>query len=152
MTYKQRQKLLEKLLKQNQNLRLTNSGQLRKCWIEEINGEQMQVYCNGAFVIALNTENQVEVPTETENIGFKVKKFFDDKKGCTLNKLDFNLEEIKQHKENFDIGNSRYNAKYFVSCAEALGKDTVFYQNEEITRPSYFEGSAGIGLILPCRK
>ena len=68
------------------------------------------------------------------------------------NKIDFDLTEIKQHKGNFDIGNSRYNAKYFVSCAEALGKDTVFYQNEEITRPSYFEGNAGIGLILPCRK
>ena len=152
MTYKQRQTLIGKLLIQNKGLRYTKGEQLEKCWFEEINGEQMQVFCNGALVIALNEENKVDVPTHTEGLDI-VKRFFDVMDDYTLNKTDFDLKELKQNKEErFDIGNGRYNTKYFISCAEALGKDTVFYQNENNLRPSYFKGSAGIGLIMPCRK
>lgn len=54
----------------------------------------------------------------------------------------------------YDIGESRYNAKYLIDCYAILGgKDIKFYQpkNGELI-PSIFESENGKALILPVRK
>jgi hypothetical protein len=165
-----RQKLIEKLLKQNQKNIPESRNQFHKCWMENINGEPMQIFSNTYYIIALNAENKVNVPTETESINFKAERFFSDRQYHNLHTTEFDISEVKQHLADFkaerkqtplkkrmdvclfDIGNNRFNTEFFVNCIEALGENVVFYENEDNIRPSYFEGSAGIALLLPCRK
>lgn len=154
MTIKQRQTLMEKLLRQIDTRYSTERAKLKKCWIEENNGKQMQVFCNGYFIIMLNEDSMVDVPMG-ENLGFAKKFFFDMKDDYTFNKMDFSLKEIKaayKGDKQFDYGNSRYTTQYFIDCAGIVGKSAVFYQNENPIKPSYFEGCDGIAVLLPCKK
>lgn len=165
-----RQKLIEKLLKQNQKNIPESRNQFHKCWMENINGEPMQIFSNTYYIIALNEENKVNVPTEMENISFKAERFFSDKQYHNLHTTEFDISEVKQHLADFkaeqkqlplkkkmdrclfDIGNNRFNTEFFINCIETLGENVVFYENEDNRKASYFEGSAGIALLLPCKK
>lgn len=167
-----RQKLFEKLLKEVQKENGNIRPQFNKCWIEKINGQPMQIFCNKYYIIALNENYFVDVPTEKElKDGFRAEKFFIPiKQKQNLNRQDFDLSEIKMQRAQFkaeqknippkkrikkhlvDIGNSSYNSQYFINCVEALGKNSVFYQNQNILGMSYFESEIGIAGLLPCRK
>ena len=164
-----RQKIAEKILKQNQKNGMKE--QFFKCWIEEIDGEKMQLFGNQYYIIALKEafKTSAETETEAEKITFKAGKFF-DKSQYTLNQIDFDIADIKQklaefkaeqkqrtakdrknYKPIFKLGNTGYNAEYFIDIVEALGADAVLYQNEKSSGISYFEAEAGAALICPCR-
>ena len=167
-----RQKLIEKLLKQNKKNVPEARKQLYKLWYEEINGEQMQIYTNMYYIIALNRGNFVDVETETdaEKINFKVEGFLTEKSNHDLTEMEVDICDIKQTIESFkaeqkqlpvkqrggnafyDVGNCRFNAEYLLNCIEALGNNVKFYVNEISVKPSYLSGEAGECMILPCRK
>lgn len=164
-----RQKIAEKILKQNQKNGMKE--QFFKCWIEEIDGEKKQLFGNQYYIIALKEAFKTSAETETEagKITFKAGKFF-DKSQYTLNQIDFDIVDIKQklaefkaeqkqrtakdrknYKPIFKLGNAGYNAEYFIDIVEALGADAVLYQNEKSSGISYFEAEAGKALLCPCR-
>lgn len=164
-----RQKIAEKILKQNKKDGMKE--QFFKCWIEEIDGEKMQFFGNQYYIIALKEafKTSAETETEAEKITFKASKFF-DKSQYELNQIDFDLTEIKQylaefkaeqkqrpakdrknHRPIFALGNTGYNAEYFIDIVEALGTDVVLYQNEKSSGISYFEAEAGKALLCPYR-
>ena len=60
-------------------------------------------------------------------------------------------KERKNHHPIFALGNTGYNAEYFIDIAEALGTDAVLYQNEKSSGISYFEAESGRALLCPCR-
>lgn len=166
-----RQKIAEKILKQNQKDGMKE--QFFKCWIEEIDGERMQFFGNQYYIIALKEafKTSAETETEAEKITFKASKFF-DKSQYTLNQIDFDLTEIKQYLAQFkaeqkqkppkqrenrcvipfgNIVDRGYNAEFLIDIIEALGTDAVFYQNQNSNGISIFEAEAGTALICPCR-
>lgn len=71
-----RQKIAEKVLKANQKNGMKE--QFFKCWIEEIDGEKMQLFGNQYYIIALKEAFKTSAETETEagKITFKAGKFF----------------------------------------------------------------------------
>lgn len=166
-----RQKIAEKILKQNQKDGMKE--QFFKCWIEEIDGEKMQFFGNQYYIIALKEAFKTSAETETEakKITFKAGKFF-DKSQYALNQIDFDLTEIKQYLAQFkaeqkqkppkqrenrcvipfgNIADRGYNAEFLIDIIEALGTDVVFYQNQNSNGISIFEAEAGTALICPCR-
>lgn len=166
-----RQKIAEKVLKANQ--KDNTRPVFFKCFMEEINGSTMQIFGNQYYLIALKEEYKTgadtHTPEEMQKIEFRPSKFFDFS-GGTYSKIDFDLTDIKQklaefkaeqrqrpakerknHHPIFALGNTGYNAEYFIDIVEALGTDAVFYQNEKSSGISYFEAEAGIALICPCR-
>ena len=164
-----RQKIAEKILKQNKKDGMKE--QFFKCWIEEIDGEKMQFFGNQYYIIALKEafKTSAETETEAEKITFKAGKIF-DKSQHELNQIDFDLTEIKQklaefkaeqkrrptkdrknYKPIFKLGNTGYNAEYFIDIVEALGADAALYQNEKSSGISYFEAESGRALLCPCR-
>lgn len=163
-----RQKIIERILKQNEK-DMSSIPQFHKAWMEKINGEDMQIIGNPYFIFAFNQEHQVLTDTEVEakNI-FKASNFF-DRSQHNLNICDYDIVEIKQYISDWKteqkqkppkqrksicvipIGNSGYNAEYFVNCIEALGNDVVFYQNENPKNISFFENESGQALLMPCR-
>lgn len=167
-TLLKRQKLFEKLLKQNKdNIR----EQMRKCWVEEINGEPMQIWCNGYYFIALNEEYMVDVPTvkDLQPQFFTVGNLIKDLTSREMDKMDFDIAEIKlkinDHKAEqkqkpakmrdnrclFDLGNARYNAEYFINVVSALGDDVEFYQGKKSIDPGFFKSEIGMAYLLPCK-
>ena len=164
-----RQKIAEKVLKQNQKNGMKE--QFFKCWTEEIDGEKMQLFGNQYYIIALKEAYKTSAETETEagKITFKAEKFF-DKSQYTFHQIDFDIVDIKQkfaefkaeqkqrpakdrkkYKPIFKLGNTGYNAEYFIDIIEALGTDAVLYQNEKSSGISYFEAESGRALLCPCR-
>lgn len=166
-----RQKIAEKILKQNQKNGMKE--QFFKCWIEEIDGEKMQLFGNQYYIIALKEafRTSAETETEAEKITFKAGKFF-DKSQYTLNQIDFDLTEIKQKFAEFkaeqkqkppkqrenrcimpfgNIADRGYNAEFLIDIIEVLGTDAKFYQNENANGISIFEAEVGTALICPCR-
>ena len=164
-----RQKLIEKLLKENSK---TNKEQFSKCWIETIGGDDMQIYTNGFFIIALKKDSMVNVETivDVPENHFKAEKFLVEfKENYNLKELEFDLVDIKQsfaqhmayqktkkpiYRDDrylIEIGNALYNAEYFIDCVEALGDNVIFYQNEFNNQGSYFENENGIAMLLPCK-
>ena len=166
-----RQKIAEKVLKANQKDSLKPA--FFKCFTEEINGDMMQIFGNAYFLIALKEEYKTgadtHTPEEMQKIEFRPSKFFDFS-GGTYNRIDFDIVDIKQklaefkaeqkqrtakdrknYKPIFKLGNTGYNAEYFIDIVEALGGDAVLYQNEKSSGISYFEAEAGKALLCPCR-
>ena len=166
-----RQKIAEKVLKANQKDNIRPA--FFKCFIEEINGDMMQIFGNAYFLIALKEEYKTgadtHTPEEMQKFEFRPSKFFDFS-GGTYNKIDFDLTDIKQklaefkaeqkqrpakerknHHPIFALGNTGYNAEYFIDIVEALGTDAVLYQNEKSSGISYFEAESGRALLCPCR-
>lgn len=166
-----RQKIAEKVLKANQKDNIRPA--FFKCFTEEINGDMMQIFGNAYFLIALKEEYKTGADTHTheemQKFEFRPSKFFDFS-GGTYNKIDFDLTDIKQklaefkaeqkqrpakdrknHHPIFALGNTGYNAEYFIDIAEALGTDAVLYQNEKSSGISYFESEYGKAILCPCR-
>lgn len=166
-----RQKIAEKVLKANQKDNIRPA--FFKCFTEEIDGSTMQIFGNQYFLIALKEEYKTgadtHTPEEMQKFEFRPSKFFDFS-GCTYNKIDFDIADIKQklaefkseqkqrpakdrknHHPIFALGNTGYNAEYFIDIVEALGTDAVFYQNEKSSGISYFEAESGRALLCPCR-
>lgn len=166
-----RQKIAEKVLKANQKDNIRPA--FFKCFTEEINGDMMQIFGNAYFLIALKEEYKTgadtHTPEEMQKFDFRPSKFFDFS-GGTYNKIDFDIADIKQklsefkaeqkqrstkerknHHPIFALGNTGYNAEYFLDIVEALGADAVLYQNEKSLGISYFEAAAGKALLCPCR-
>ena len=166
-----RQKIAEKILKANQKDNIRPA--FFKCFTEDINGSTMQIFGNAYFLIALKEEYKTgadtHTPEEMQKFEFRPSKFFDFS-GCTYNKIDFDIADIKQklaefkaeqkqrtakdrknYKPIFKLGNTGYNAEYFIDIVEALGADAVLYQNEKASGISYFEAEAGKALLCPCR-
>ena len=166
-----RQKIAEKVLKANQKDNIRPA--FFKCFTEEINGDMMQIFGNAYFLIALKEEYKTgadtHTPEEMQKFDFRPSKFFDFS-GGTYNKIDFDIADIKQklsefkaeqkqrstkerknHHPIFALGNTGYNAEYFIDIIEALGTDTVLYQNEKSSGISYFEAESGRALLCPCR-
>ena len=165
-----RQKIAEKVLKANQKENIRPA--FFKCFTEEIQGESMQIFGNQYYLIALKeeykTEAETHTPEEMQKIDFRPSKFFNTS-GYNFNKIDFDLTEIKQKQAEFKaeqkqkpaklrekrfvfpLGNSGYNAEFFIDIVEALGADAVFYQNEKSSGISYFEAESGRALLCPCR-
>lgn len=166
-----RQKIAEKILKTNQKDNIRPA--FFKCFTEEIDGSTMQIFGNAYFFIALKEEYKTEAdthtPEEMRKIEFRPSKFFDFS-GDTYNKIDFDIADIKQklaefkaeqkqrpakerkkHHPIFALGNTGYNAEYFIDIIEALGTDAVLYQNEKSSGISYLEAESGKALLCPCR-
>ena len=166
-----RQKIAEKVLKANQKDNIRPA--FFKCFTEEINGDMMQIFGNAYFLIALKEEYKTRAdthtPEEMQKFDFRPSKFFDFS-GGTYNKIDFDIADIKQklaefkaeqkqrpakerknHHPIFALGNTGYNAEYFIDIVEALGTDAVLYQNEKSSGISYFEAESGRALLCPCR-
>lgn len=166
-----RQKIAEKVLKINQKDNIRPA--FFKCFTEEINGDMMQIFGNAYFLIALKEEYKTgadtHTPEEMQKFDFRPSKFFDFS-GGTYNKIDFDIADIKQklaefkaeqkqrpakerknHHPIFALGNTGYNAEYFIDIVEALGTDAVLYQNEKSSGISYFEAESGRALLCPCR-
>ena len=166
-----RQKIAEKVLKANRKDNIRPA--FFKCFTEEINGDMMQIFGNAYFLIALKEEYKTGADTHTpedmQKFDFRPSKFFDFS-GGTYNKIDFDIADIKQklsefkaeqkqrpakdrknHHPIFALGNTGYNAEYFIDIVEALGTDAVLYQNEKSSGISYFEAESGMALLCPCR-
>ena len=166
-----RQKIAEKVLKANQKDNIRPA--FFKCFTEEIDGSTMQIFGNLYYLIALKEEYKTgadtHTPEEMQKFEFRPSKFFDFS-GGTYNKIDFDLTDIKQklaefkaeqkqrpakerknHHPIFALGNTGYNAEYFIDIVEALGTDAVLYQNEKSSGISYFEAESGRALLCPCR-
>lgn len=166
-----RQKIAEKVLKANQKDNIRPA--FFKCFTEEINGDMMQIFGNPYYLIALKEEYKTgadtHTPEEMRKFDFRPSKFFDFSGGA-YNKIDFDLTDIKQklaefkaeqkqrpakdrknHHPIFALGNTGYNAEYFIDIVEVLGTDTVLYQNEKSSGISYFEAESGRALLCPCR-
>lgn len=166
-----RQKIAEKVLKTNQKHNIMPA--FFKCFTEDINGSTMQIFGNQYYLIALKEEYKTgadtHTPEEMQKFGFRPSKFFDFS-GSTYNKIDFDIADIKQklsefkaeqkqrstkerknHHPIFALGNTGYNAEYFIDIVEALGTDAVLYQNEKPSGISYFEAESGRALLCPCR-
>lgn len=166
-----RQKIAEKVLKANQKDNIRPA--FFKCFTEDINGSTMQIFGSQYYLIALKEEYKTgadtHTPEEMQKFEFRPSKFFDFS-GGTYNKIDFDLTDIKQklaefkaeqkqrpakdrknHHPIFALGNTGYNAEYFIDIAEALGTDAVFYQNEKSSGISYFESEYGKAILCPCR-
>lgn len=166
-----RQKIAEKILKANQKDNIRPA--FFKCFTEDINGSTMQIFGSQYYLIALKEEYKTgadtHTPEEMQKFEFRPSKFFDFS-GGTYNKIDFDLTDIKQklaefkaeqkqrpakdrknHHPIFALGNTGYNAEYFIDIAEALGTDAVLYQNEKSSGISYFESEYGKAILCPCR-
>ena len=166
-----RQKIAEKVLKANQKDNIRPA--FFKCFTEEIDGSTMQIFGSQYYLIALKEEYKTgadtHTPEEMQKFEFRPSKFFDFS-GGTYNKIDFDLTDIKQklaefkaeqkqrpakdrknHHPIFALGNTGYNAEYFIDIAEALGTDAVLYQNEKSSGISYFESEYGKAILCPCR-
>lgn len=166
-----RQKIAEKVLKANQKDNIRPA--FFKCFTEEIDGCTMQIFGSQYYLIALKEEYKTgadtHTPEEMQKFEFRPSKFFDFS-GGTYNKIDFDLTDIKQklaefkaeqkqrsakerknHHPIFALGNTGYNAEYFIDIVEALGTDAIFYQNEKSSGISYFEAESGRALLCPCR-
>lgn len=166
-----RQKIAEKVLKANQKDNIRPA--FFKCFTEDINGSTMQIFGNAYFLIALKeaykTSADTHTPEEMQKIEFRPSKFFNTSM-YNFNKVDFDLTDIKQkfaefkaeqkqrpakerknHHPIFALGNTGYNAEYFIDIVEALGTDAVLYQNEKSSGISYFEAESGRALLCPCR-
>ena len=166
-----RQKIAEKVLKANQKDNIRPA--FFKCFTEDINGSTMQIFGSQYYLIALKEEYKTgadtHTPEEMQKFEFRPSKFFDFS-GGTYNKIDFDLTDIKQklaefkaeqkqrpakdrknHHPIFALGNTGYNAEYFIDIAEALGTDAVLYQNEKSSGISYFESEYGKAILCPCR-
>ena len=115
------------------------------------------------------TGADTHTPEEMQKFNFRPSKFFDFSGGI-YNKIDFDIADIKQklaefkaeqkqrpakerknHHPIFALGNTGYNAEYFIDIIEALGTDAVLYQNEKSSGISYFEAESGEALLCPCR-
>lgn len=166
-----RQKIAEKILKANQKDNIRPA--FFKCFTEDINGSTMQIFGNAYFLIALKEEYKTgadtHTPEEMQKFEFRPSKFFNTGY-MGFNKVDFDLTDIKlklaefkaeqkqrpakerkNHHPIFALGNTGYNADYFIDIVEALGTDAVFYQNEKSSGISYFEAESGRALLCPCR-
>ena len=166
-----RQKIAEKVLKANQKDNIRPA--FFKCFTEDINGSTMQIFGSQYYLIALKEEYKTgadtHTPEEMQKFEFRPSKFFDFS-GGTYNKIDFDLTDTKQklaefkaqqkqrpakdrknHHPIFALGNTGYNAEYFIDIAEALGTDAVLYQNEKSSGISYFESEYGKAILCPCR-
>lgn len=166
-----RLKLAEKILKGNQKNNTTRE-MFHKCIVTEIDYEKMQVFGTPYYQIALR--EIYKVPAETwkddEHVEWKsaVSKFF-NKGNYEYTPTDFDLTEIKTEfaqwkaeqkrkppktRDEFCVvrlGNTGYNAEYFINCVEALGGDVTFLQNGNRTGLSFFESEIGKSLIMPIR-
>lgn len=133
---------------------------LEKTWIEE----NFQCFSNGytAFLLKNRFENLPIGEEKAINLHECIKDIENN-----LQYAEFNIADVKaqlkvfkaENKKSkkcctYDIGESRYNAKYLIDCYTILeGKDTKFYQpkNGELI-PSIFESENGKAIILPIRK
>ena len=161
-----RQKVAEKILKANRG---GVRPQFEKAWKETIRGEERQIFGCPYYIITLKDDYEANVETETEDgkITFRVDKFFNEEQ--KTNKVDFDIAEVKQSLAEWKaeqkqkpakmrdksctikIGNSGYNAEFFINCYEAMGSGAELYQNENPCGVSYFEAESGTALIMPCR-
>lgn len=169
-----RLRIANKILKQNRKDEIRTT--LHKCFTTEIDGETYQTFGCAYYFIALKeqykTTAEEYAPEEQEKLGFNPRSFFDELKKAKLNKVDFDITEIKKSLEDFKaeqkllppkgrltkcelpIGNvdgMGFNAEYFINIVDVLGSDTEFYQNESPTGTSYFKSDIGMALLCPCR-
>ena len=139
-------------------------------------GEIYQTFGCAYYFIALKeqykTTAEEHTPEEQEKLGFNPGKFFNELKNANLNKVDFDIMEIKKDFENFkaeeklwpkkvrrgrcilpigNIDSMGFNAEYFINIIEVLGLNTEFYQNERPDGTSCFKSDIGMALLCPCR-
>lgn len=133
---------------------------LKKTWIEE----EYQCFSNG-FTAFLLKNHFEELPTVEEK-AINLHEYIKNNEN-NLQYAEFNIADVKaklkifksENKNSkkpcdYDIGKSRYNAKYLIDCYTILGGETIkFYKpkNGELT-PSVFESENGKAIILPIRK
>lgn len=169
-----RLRIANKILKQNKKDEIRTI--FHKCFTEEINGEKYQIFGCAYYLIALKEQYKTTAEEHTleeqKEFGFNPGKIFEALKNATLNKVDFDITEIKKSLKNFEaeqkllppkerltkcelpIGNvdgMGFNAEYFINIVDVLGSDTEFYQNESPTGTSYFKSDIGMALLCPCR-
>lgn len=150
--------------------------EFHKCFAREINNEKYQLFGCVYYFIALRDpyRTTAEEYTLEEQKNFKrhPEEFFDQLLQQTLNKVDFDIMEIKKSLEQFKaeqkllppnrrnpncilpIGNVEgigFNAEYFINIVDVLGADSEFYQNENPTGLSYFKSSIGMAILCPVR-
>lgn len=158
MSELKRYKLALKYLKNAEECNATYGN----TWIK--NG--LQCFTNGytAFILKKHINNLPEVSSENK-INLEEHSKIDTN---IMHKVEFNIADVKtklkifkaenkSHKNlypHYDIGESRYNAKYLIDCYTILGGDNIeFYQpkNGELC-PSIFQSENGATLIMPVRK
>lgn len=169
-----RLRIANKILKQNRKDEIRTA--LHKCFTTKIDGETYQIFGCPYYFIALKEKYKTtageHTPEEQNKFGFKPEKYFDDLKNAILNKVDFDITEIKKDFENFkaeeklwpkkvrrgrcilpigNIDSMGFNAEYFINIVEVLGPNTGFYQNERPDGTSCFKSDIGMALLCPCR-
>lgn len=165
-----RLKLAEKILKQNQKDSLREV--LNKCITFEIDGEKFQAFGTAYYQIALKEAYKTPLDAWGDNEYASWRNtvascFTDEHRNYTS--VEFDLTEIKTEfaqwkaeqkrkppkmRDEFCVvrlGNTGYNAEYFINCVEALGGDVTFLQNGNRTGMSFFESEIGKSLIMPIR-
>lgn len=167
-------RIANKILKQNRKDELRTI--FHKCFTEEINGEKYQIFGCAYYLIALKerykTTAEEHTLEEQKEFGFNPGEIFDKSKNAKLNKVDFDIMEIKKSLEDFKAGQKLlplkgrltkcelpignvdgmgFNAEYFINIVGVLGSDTGFYQNENPIGMSYFKSDIGMALLCPCR-
>lgn len=134
--------------------------QLEKTWIEE----EYQCFSNRftAFLLKNHFEELPTVEEKAINLYECIKDNENNLKYAEFNiadvkaKLKIFKSENKNSKKpcDYDIGKSRYNAKYLIDCYTILGGETIKFRqpkNGKLT-PSVFESENGKAIILPIRK
>lgn len=169
-----RLRIANKILKQNKEDEILTA--FHKCFTTEIEGKTYQTFGCLCYFIALKeqykTTAEEHTPEEQNEFGFKPERFFDELKKQKLNKVDFDITEIKKDFENFkaeqklrpkkvrrgrcilpigNIDSMGFNAEYFINIIEVLGLNTEFYQNERPDGMSCFKSDVGMALLCPCR-
>lgn len=169
-----RLRVANKILKQNKKDEIRTA--FHKCFTEEIDGETYQIFGCQYYFVALKekykTTAEEHTPEEQKELGFNLGRFFNELKNANLNKVDFDIMEIKKDFENFkaeeklwpkkvrrgrcilpigNIDSMGFNADYFINIIEVLGPNTEFYQNEKETGTSCFKSDIGMALLCPCR-
>lgn len=137
-----------------------------KCWTVEFKGtwEENGKQCFSDGYTGFILENKIEGLEKIENQVLDLHKALE----CTSvsKEIKVDINEIKTavkiykstHKRNappfeYDLGISRYNAEYIISCYDILGGNIVFKQSEtnEIS-PAILESENGIAILLPMKK
>jgi hypothetical protein len=161
-SFVQRSKKLAKII--DENLK----DCLKKAWVEEIDGIQIQCSCyNGYYGFLLKEYLDVPMFTseEKQNAGeYYLKKcvppYKQDYKSVEFDiadiKTKLSLHKVKKDKElecKVEIDGAIFNAQYFVNVVEILGENVIMYKHPDRNlEVVVFENDNGIGILVPMRR